>query len=240
MQRLRHEEESTPYTFDRNAVSVEEREEMHVERLEARELARAELRKNLPLALAQGALSAWVMTELARLGNPAYQIDERNGWLLYAVLGGIAGLASALGKRNTAWAASGMAAGILISPTLLEWICRVGNYPLFDNPATSSLVLVAALGLGAMTWLKKLRPLPAALIGAVGYGVLDFVYNIVRHGPGPGLPVAVFVSVEHGFLVGAALAMLQSASASFLEWRTRWIDRAADWTMAFLKQSKGE
>ena len=153
MQRLRHEEENEPYRFDRGSVAQEE--ELAESHVESREVALREVRKNLPLGIAQGGLAAWVMTELGRLSNSPLRIDGQNAWQLYALLGGIAGLAAATGRKNTAWTASGMAAGILISPPLLDWLLRVtGRFEIYAD-GQPALVIVAALMLGAFVWLKK-------------------------------------------------------------------------------------
>jgi hypothetical protein len=238
MQRLRHEEEQERYRFERETFAVEE--ELAEARVESREVALAEVKKNLPLGIAQGGLAAWVMTELGRLNNPSLQIDGQNAWQLYALLGGIAGLAAATGRKNTAWTATGMAAGVLISPPLLDLLVRVtGRFSFYEN-GQPALVIVAALMLGAFVWLKKVNTLRAALMGAAGFCVIDIVYNVARGGFGPGLADAAWISAEHGFLVGGALALAQSASQTLLDWRTKMVDRAADWTMAFLKQTKGE
>lgn len=238
MQRLRQEEEHEPYRFERESFAVEE--ELSEARVESREVALVEVKKNLPLGIAQGGLAAWVMTELGRVNNPTLQIDGQNAWQLYALLGGIAGLAAATGRKNTAWTATGMAAGVLISPPLLDWIVRVtGRFSFYGN-GQPALVIVAALMLGAFVWLKKINPVRAALMGAAGFWIIDLVYNVAQGGAGPGLADAAWVSAEHGFLVGGALALARSTAQSLLDWRTEMVDRAADWTMAFLKQPKGE
>lgn len=240
MQQLRHEEdelirsEYIPTTEEEEILAETVQEERH-------SAVPNGGRGSLPLGLAQGALAAWVMTELGRIGSPALLIDGKSGWLLYAVLGGIAGLAAATGRRNTAWSASGMAAGILISPPLLEWIVRVSGRSMGNMPAAEvSLVLVAALLLGAFTWLRKWNPWKAAWIGAIGYWVLDYLFNLVRMPVGYARELwdAAWVSAEHGFLVGGALALLRGASQVLLDWRTYWVDKATEWTLERLRSAK--
>jgi hypothetical protein len=238
-QQLRYreeEEEETPLV----RVQTAEEETPLLATEEKRERVRVEVKRGLPLGIAQGALAAWVMTELARVGNPQLLIDGKSGWLLYAVLGATSGLAAATGRRNTAWSAAGMAAGVLVSPPLLEWLCRVTMRQLPMDAAQTSLVLVAALLLGAFVWLKRWSVWRAAVLGAAGYWILDFIFNTVRMPGGDtrGLLDAAWVSAEHGFLVGGMLALLRSGSQTLLDWRTRWVDRATDWTLERLRPSK--
>jgi hypothetical protein len=235
MQQLRHEEE-TPVVRVQTAY---EETPLVLATEQKREAVQGEVKRGLPLGIAQGALAAWVMTELGRIGNPALLIDGKSGWLLYAVLGATSGLAAATGRRNTAWSAAGMAAGVLISPPLLEWLCRITRRELPMDAAQTSLVLVAALLLGAFVWLRRWSAWRAAVLGAVGYWVLDYVFNSVRvpGGDTRGLLDAAWVSAEHGFLVGGMLALLRSGSQTLLDWRTRWVDRATDWTLERLRPS---
>jgi hypothetical protein len=243
MQQLRHEEEEHPLSYEPSTVHEEEEEEMLAEELqeERRTAAQVEVRRSLPLGLAQGALAAWVMTELGRIGNAGLQIDGKNGLLLYIALGGIAGLAAATGRRNTAWSATGMAAGVLVSPPLLDWLIQLTHRSTGPMPfAESSLVLVAAMLLGAFTWLRKWSLWKAAWVGAAGYWVIDYLFNLVRMPVGYTRELwdAAWVSAEHGFLVGGALAILRGISQTLLDWRTRWIDRATEWTLERLRQTK--
>ncbi len=237
MQQLRHEHEEEKSVARTRAV---QKETPVLVAAEKREQVRGEVKRGLPLGIAQGALAAWVMTELARVGNPLLLIDGKSGWLLYAVLGATAGLAAATGRRNTAWSAAGMAAGVLVSPPLLEWLCQVTRRELPMDAAQTSLVLVAALLLGAFVWLKRWSAWRAAVLGAAGFWVLDFAFNTVRMPGGDtrGILDAAWVSAEHGFLVGAMLALLRSGSQTLLDWRTRWVDRATDWTLERLRPSK--
>jgi hypothetical protein len=249
MSQLRHEEEEhefpdlrVNYTGDEILVEDSAEEQHFVPVGRQRAAALDEMRCGLPLGIAQGTLAGWVMTELARIGNPPLLINGTSGWLLYAVLGAISGLAAATGRRNTAWSSAGMAAAVLISPPLLEWICRITDRPLFVNPAETSLVLVAALILGAFTWLNRWSSWRAAWTGAVGYWLLDYLYNTITVPAGLGqsgaLWDAAWVSAEHGFLVGAALALLRSASQALLDWRTRWINQATDRMLAWMRSTK--
>jgi hypothetical protein len=239
MTQLRYREEEEEETPLVRVQTVQEEEAPLLATEEKRERVRVEVKRGLPLGIAQGALAAWVMTELARVGNPTLAIDGKSGWLLYAVLGATSGLAAATGRRNTAWSAAGMAAGALVSPPLLEWLCRVTMRPLPLDAAQTSLVLVAALLLGAFVWLKRWSVWRAAVLGAVGYWVLDYIFNTVRMPGGNARELldAAWVSAEHGFLVGGLLALLRSGSQTLLDWRTRWVDRATDWTLERLRPS---
>ena len=236
MQRMRFENEESAVRPAPSALREEETE-LSPRRVQ-RSAASAEVRRNVPLGIAQGALAAWVMTELGRIGNPLGLIDGRNGWLLYAALGGISGFAAATGRRNTAWTAAGMATAILISPPLLDWLLRVTDRLPTSDSSQSALVLVAALLIGAFTWLRRTTPLRAAWMGALSFFVIDWVFNIVRIGPGNGIMSAAWVSAEHGFLVGGALSLLRVFGQQLLDWRTRFVDGATEKTLEWLRSYK--
>jgi hypothetical protein len=133
-----------------------------------------------------------------------------------------------------------MGAAVMVSPPLLLGLAQCHRLPLWQNPAEQALVLCAALAVGAMVWRRRLKPVPAALLGGAAYFVIDFVYNWVRTGASdsPAFWSAVWISTQHGVLVGGLLALLREGAQRLLDWRTHWVEKLAERTLEWLRRTK--